>query len=57
MTLRLKSSNTLDVPSDAVTLRLTGPVKSFGGVPLKVWLAALKLSHAGSAAPLTSVAL
>ena len=56
---RKSSTNVSDVlrtPSLAMTLRLTAPSKFLGGVPLNVWVAALNVSQAGSAAPLASVA-
>jgi hypothetical protein len=40
------------VPSDAITRMVQLPAEP--GVPLKVRVAALKLSHAGSATPLAS---
>ena len=50
-------SEAVEVPSVAVTLTEIGPVKAAGGVPVKVWVAALNFSHVGSAVPLASVAL
>ena len=43
--------------SVAVTLRLTGPTSAFSGVPLKVRVAASKLSHCGNAEPSLWLAL
>ena len=37
------------MPSVAVTLTETGPVNAAGGVPVKVWVAALNFSHVGNA--------
>src|SRR5688500_10751734 len=44
------------LPSDAVIRTLTAPTSPFAGVPLKVRVAALNDSHAGSADPSARVA-
>jgi hypothetical protein len=57
LTVSTKVSDTLALPSEAVTVRLILPLKFCGGVPEKVRVTALNDSHAGKAAPLASVAL
>ena len=57
LTVSTKVSDTLALPSEAVTVRLIVPEKSCGGAPLKVRVAALNDSHVGSSSPLASVAV
>ena len=57
LTVSTNVSDTLALPSEAVTVRLTLPMKFSGGVPENVRVAALNDSHEGSALPLASVAL
>ena len=56
-TVSTKSSKALArLASVAVTRRLSAPTSLLDAVPLKVRVAALNVSHAGSAAPLDKVA-
>ena len=55
--VRTKSSDADRDPSDAVTRIVSAPLKSPGGVPVNVRVAALNVTHAGSAAPLDKVAV
>ena len=56
-TVRVKVSEALRLPSEAVTVTLITPTSSLSGVPLKVWVAASKLSHEGRAESLLKLAL
>ena len=51
-----KFADATALPSLADTFTSSAPVSVLAGVPLKVRVSALKLSHAGSAAPLASAA-
>ena len=55
--VRTKSSDADNDPSDAVTRRVSAPLKSAGGVPVNARVAALNDSHEGRAAPDDSVAV
>jgi hypothetical protein len=57
VTVSLKSSFTLAVPSDAVTRRSMLPLKLSGGVPLNVRVEPLNVSQDGRATPLASEAV
>ena len=58
VTVSVKLSSTDRLPrSAALTLTLIVPTSPLAGVPLKVRVAALKLSQVGSALPSASVAL
>ena len=57
LTVNTNVSDTFAVPSEAVTVRLTLPLKSCGGVPENVRVAAVNVSQLGSASPLASFAL
>ena len=56
-TVRVKLSLTEAEPSEAVTLTVITPTLAFTGVPVKVWVAVLKLSHEGKALPSLRVAV
>src|SRR5262245_58593309 len=49
--VRVNVSDALSDPSLAVTLNATWPLKLAGGIPEKLRVAALKVSHAGSGLP------
>ena len=55
--VKVKISEALSEPSDAVTITSTAPLKFNGGVPLKVCVLASKVIQLGNAAPLDRVAL
>ena len=57
LTVSTNVSDTLALPSDAVTVKLTLPAKSCGGVPENVRVAAVNVSHAGNGSLLPSVAV
>ena len=57
LTVSTNVSDTLALPSDAVTVRLTLPAKSCCGVPENVRVAALNDNQLGSASPLASFAV
>ena len=57
VTVNASVSLTVAMPSLAVTLMLKSAMSLLAGVPLKVFVLASKLNHAGSAPPLVRVAL
>ena len=57
VTFNMKVSDALAVPSDAVTVRLSSPLKLSGGVPENVRVAGSNIRDGGSGEPSPNVAV